>query len=298
MLGELYDRGVRAWTLRNPAAAVRGRRSLSADRALAREVDWPRIALIVGLPKSGTTWFAQLVAEAPGYAVRPYRDPDGCTLQHDVCDDVFGSLPADLLSILKVHTRPTEENRAVIERRAQRVVVMHRDLRDVVVSRYFHVLADQAHRHHVLYESTSVDEGLRHSIEVVADDYGSWVRGWRVVCAADRERYLELRYEDLKADPAGRLGEALAHWGIELPAAQREEMVAAVAARTRFGLDERSFRRGNLARKGIVGDWRNQFTPEHDALFAQLAGELLFELGYERDSAWVRASVSRSRTRG
>ena len=296
MLGELYDRAGMAWALHNPRVVRRRRRELAADRAVAREVDWPRIALIVGLPKSGTTWFAQLAAQVPGYSVLRYEDPDLCTLLHDVCDDVFESAPGDLLSILKLHTRPTAENRAVIERHAERVVVVYRDLRDVVVSRYFHVLAETAHRHHEQYHSSSPEEGLRHSIELVAEEYCEWIRGWRAICAADPDRYLELRYEDLRADPAGRLGQTLAHWGISLPAAQLEEMVTAVAARTKFGLDERSFRRGNLARKGIVGDWRNQFTPEHDQLFVERAGDLLVELGYENDTAWARSSAAAARS--
>ena len=37
--------------------------------------------------------------------------------------------------------------------------------------------------------------------------------------------------------------------------------------------------------KGIVGDWRNHFQPEHVRRFDEACGDLLSILGYERDAA-------------
>jgi hypothetical protein len=51
--------------------------------------------------------------------------------------------------------------------------------------------------------------------------------------------------------------------------------------RTRGEEDSTSF-----FRKGIAGDWRNVFTKQHKAIFKEYAGELLVELGYERDNDW------------
>lgn len=39
-------------------------------------------------------------------------------------------------------------------------------------------------------------------------------------------------------------------------------------------------------RKGVMGDWRNYFTPEHKRAFKEVAGQLLIELGYEKDLDW------------
>jgi sulfotransferase 6B1 len=39
-------------------------------------------------------------------------------------------------------------------------------------------------------------------------------------------------------------------------------------------------------RSGQVGGWRRYFKPEHVAAFKQVAGQLLIDLGYERDLAW------------
>ena len=42
-------------------------------------------------------------------------------------------------------------------------------------------------------------------------------------------------------------------------------------------------------RKGIVGDWKNHFTPASRAMFDEFAGEQLIKLGYETDNSWVQA---------
>jgi hypothetical protein len=39
-------------------------------------------------------------------------------------------------------------------------------------------------------------------------------------------------------------------------------------------------------RKGSAGDWRNHFTQEHATYFRAAYGDLLVQLGYERDHAW------------
>ena len=44
-------------------------------------------------------------------------------------------------------------------------------------------------------------------------------------------------------------------------------------------------------RKGQPGDWRNHFTPEHTARFAQEFGDLLITLGYEADASWYAPAM-------
>ena len=40
-------------------------------------------------------------------------------------------------------------------------------------------------------------------------------------------------------------------------------------------------------RKGIAGDWKNQFSLEAAQMFDQLAGETLVQWEYEQDRDWV-----------
>lgn len=39
-------------------------------------------------------------------------------------------------------------------------------------------------------------------------------------------------------------------------------------------------------RKGRIGDWKHEFTETHKEAFKKVAGELLIQLGYEKDNNW------------
>jgi sulfotransferase 6B1 len=39
-------------------------------------------------------------------------------------------------------------------------------------------------------------------------------------------------------------------------------------------------------RRGMIGDWKNYFSSDHTSMFKALAGQLLIDLGYEKDLDW------------
>src|SRR2546426_1625946 len=289
-----------------PANLVQsGRRFIGRPYRLARDVmerwldrhlnhskaSWPHhLIFIAGLPKSGTTWLAQLLDAVPGYRDRWPRDPDDCVFNHDLCEAAFASLPWDLYSVVKLHTRFTPTNLAVIEKFKVRTVVMYRDLRDQCVSWYFHVLYDSGHRHHQYYKEVSKEEGLSHCIEITLEHYVPWIHGWQPLVAQHPDRFLEVRYEDLQVDPVKVLTRVLEFYDIRLPEERIAEIVARTAAKTKFDLRANLRWRSGTARKGIVGDWRNHLTDRHVQRFKDVCGKFLVELGYEKDMSWTVVS--------
>jgi hypothetical protein len=283
----------RAWTSARTRTRLARRRS--RDVAIAHEHTWPTVIPVVSLPKAGGTWLTELLAEVPGYACRPYRDADGCTREHDVCPEVFESLPLDRLSVIKLHTRPSPDNVALLERLGLKAVVLHRDLRDQCVSRMYHVLADPYHRHHALYTELPRHEALSHSIDLMLDEYVPWVAGWRELTERSG-LFLELRYEDLRAAPAEALARVLGFFEIELPAGAPEAIVEHVRNRTRFGLSPRALAAGATARRGAVGDWRNHFGPQHVAQFRAGMREFSGASGSGAAAGTPRRRSARSRS--
>jgi hypothetical protein len=45
-------------------------------------------------------------------------------------------------------------------------------------------------------------------------------------------------------------------------------------------------RRSRTFRSGKTGGWKEHFTGEHKKLFKEIAGDLLIQLGYEKNNNW------------
>ena len=100
---------------------------------------------------------------------------------------------------------------------------------------------------------------------------------------------IEVRYEDLHCDTEGmrkRLYEFL-----EVDPELAEPL--GVNTRPGFGGQESP---NQFLRKGIVGDWRNYFTPRVQAIFNEQAGETLIGLGYVDSLDWLNQPPSHKRS--
>ncbi len=101
------------------------------------------------------------------------------------------------------------------------------------------------------------------------------------------ERYFELRYEDLLVRPGALFTEMVDFLGADPDAKLVAEMVGNTSFervsgdRTVGEEDPESF-----YRKGISGDWKNYFTGRDRKIYKQEAGEVLTQLGYEKDEDW------------
>ncbi len=248
------------------------------------------IIFIAGLPKSGTTWLRNMLARIPGYNVRPFHDPKGVTLDHDVCDSVFLSLPKNRYTVLKLHTKYSEENFKVIKKHVPKFIVTYRDLRDMCISRYFHIKADPKHRHHEFYNKASLEDGIMHCIRIIEDEYVSWVKDWIDISHKYKDMILTIKYEDLNRDPFHTLKKIMEFYNFDF----NDDFVSSLASsklkkEKNLAVElKKGFlgRLGSTARKGIIGDWKNYFNDNHKKKFKEIAGDLLIELGYEKDYNW------------
>jgi hypothetical protein len=98
---------------------------------------------------------------------------------------------------------------------------------------------------------------------------------------------LAIRYEDLVSDARAIVIRQMA----ELYARHCSGPVdtdACVLAMSAAIAPEKS----HTFRSGKKSGWRKEFTPEHRRLFDSVAGDLLIELGYERDHSWIDESMA------
>ncbi|MGI9050973.1 MAG: sulfotransferase family protein [Rubrobacteraceae bacterium] len=100
------------------------------------------------------------------------------------------------------------------------------------------------------------------------------------------DNYIELKYEDHLHRPE----EALERLFRFLEVDANPEVIQAVVEANRFekltGRSRGQESSGEFMRKGISGDWRETFTERDRRIFKEEAGELLVELGYEKDLSW------------
>lgn len=162
-----------------------------------------------------------------------------------------------------------------------------RDPRDVAVS-HVHYVAEMepGHIHHRYYQQLeNFDEQLSVSIlgipgeDAPFPDIGKRFTpytGW-----LQHPEVLTLRYEDFITGRDAELGKVLDHAlarGFELMVNRQtalETLAASIAPS-----------RSPTFRSGKIGGWRKSFNDKNKRLFKEIAGDLLIQLGYEKDDDW------------
>lgn len=261
-------------------------RAKVVTRGLKRKFMWRHLSgtlpiyLVPEFPKSGGTWFSQMLADC--LEVPFYRNWSSQKMAS---------------SVMSGHH--------LYDRRYKNVTVMFRDGRDIMVSAYYHFLfkndinaAFGVKRHRSYCDFADYDDirtNLPQFIEYMFTDFSKGKRhfSWSdfVDSWIDHVDYY-VTYRQLRTDPTATLQASVKRLtGQELS----HELVAAVVDKYSFkkqaARNEGSESKHSFVRKGIVGDWRNQFTPEAREVFAKHAGHQLIRLGFEENDAWVTEPV-------
>ncbi|WP_043551945.1 sulfotransferase domain-containing protein [Salinibacter ruber] len=248
------------------------------------------LLFVAGLPKSGTSWLESMLASYPGYeAVMPpravaYEQAHKGSHDFDLPEETFTQLRG-ALAVLKLHLPGSPHNVRLLREAEIPYVVLYRDLRDVAVSHYFYVRRTPWHPEYGDYCDLDVEDGLRHFSRTLLPEFADWMRSWRK--NRDRERSIEVRYEDLLDDTVREFRKVASHFSLDASSSTIEEIVDehrfenVSGGRARGEQDSDSF-----VRKGVSGDWKHHFTPELKNLFKTNAGQALIDFGYEVDHSW------------
>ncbi len=268
---------------------LRGKPLRLVQRAIAqRAYDYPhRNLLLIGQPKSGSTWLLRMVMETPGY-LKWVPETVKLGLPHDLRQEDFVPPPVGY-TITKSHTMATRENVNVVRATARPFVVLCRDPRDLAVSWAYYVgLPGRSHWGWPEAVELGVEERISFYIERVLPKQSQWALGWRR--AIDEElpagQGLFVRYEEMLADVRSVMARVAEHLALRWT----DEMLEAITQKHSF---ERATGRKpgegdgkQFNRKGISGDWRNHFSPEQIEAFKRVGGQRLIELGYESGLDW------------
>ncbi len=102
------------------------------------------------------------------------------------------------------------------------------------------------------------------------------------------DRYLEVRYETMRADPVAAVHTLFDFTGIEY----EQDLALAISRSTDLSSYGGAARRSGFRGMGETRPWAREFSVRDAVGFHRTAGNLLVELGYEPDRRWLWAQLS------
>lgn len=161
-----------------------------------------------------------------------------------------------------------------------------RDPRDVVVSHVFYVTEmESKHVHHAYYQSLqNFDERLKVSIlgrpdvEIefpnIADRFTPYLN-WLA-----HPEVLPIHFEDLIHNRTETLTHIMNHFLDKVPLQTSRQLILDSLESAINPTKSPTFRSGK------TGEWKKYFKDEHKSIFKEVAGDLIIELGYEKNNDW------------
>lgn len=251
--------------------------------------------VVVGYPKSGCTWTTRLVAELVGCPVAGFWQSDKKEIA------VEGAERVSPFRCYKSHHQRHELG-ADPAARADRVIYVLRDPRDIALSAASHFIFHRFGHHRVwehaarlrkLYAHTLYPFFVRRNFRLakmtgalLAGDPAvhNWVRvSWQEHLRPYAAAGVPIvRYEDLLGGPEVEAGKLLCHLGIE----RSPQEIAAAVHRQSFAQKKAALResgergKARFLRLGQSGQWREKMPRHLQARFTRELGAELVRWGY------------------
>tara|TARA_B100001123_G_scaffold40816_1_gene41976 strand:- start:816 stop:1742 length:927 start_codon:yes stop_codon:yes gene_type:complete len=175
----------------------------------------PHIIWCAGLPKSGTTLIEEILefygVSAKKSLLRLYDDSD-LDHVHGISEKLFSSFPKNKITYLKTHSHFSEKYINIATQYNSKIIISMRDIRDVMISRYYHIMNDKNSWQHNSIKNLNFNDGFIKSISEVYDNnpnakskkpieyFYNWILGWQNY-ARDNNNCLILWYEDYVKAP-------------------------------------------------------------------------------------------------
>lgn len=223
-----------------------------------------------GAFKSGSTWLYNILRDLTGFTAPPreYLNPTwkNPSLLPETIEPLLKVLKPSDGFIVKNHFDKPEHRAVLLKHPDVRVFDMTRDLRDVVVSAYYHVRRVDGFEGD--FETYYWGLG-RKIVRDVSRYHALWARPSKQIACAS--------YEGLHNDFETEVGRWLAFLNIHVPPekiAESKKATSLDSLRERYGEQNDS---DKFFRKGVVGDFQNHMTPKMLADLTDLERRAVWE---------------------
>ena len=255
-----------------------------------------KVIFVAGYPKSGTTWVENFISNLPGYSPRILGGSKEMIRHHHLPKSAFKKLQKFSYSSIKTHILPYSKNiNILLNHNINKIIVMYRDPRDIAISQYHHVLKTNpwlaTDKFYEDYTKINKHSAIQHSIDMVLFDYSSWVKGWLDIEKNHSEiECMTIKYEDLRSNPSETFKKILMFYGVDLndSAFNKTLMYSNKTASNNIFSTLSSLNPGTKSTKrtGKSGEWMTEMSSVHKKCFKDSVGDLLIELGYEKNRDW------------
>lgn len=213
---------------------------------------------ISALPKSGSTFLVNALAEVTGYQTF-FLGYHQLNEQDLYLPNLIDAWSMNVIS--HQHTRPSAPNLALMDQFAIRPVILTRNAYDATVSMTDHLERESPEtplfNAPADFMGRSRPERLDAVIDLALPWYIRFVADWSAAGAGTGRDCLWLRYEDLIADGAGAIGQILAFHGLAKDLAKDDAAIEDALIRAR---GERS-----RLNQGVAGRGAGELSPEQKA---------------------------------
>ncbi len=243
---------------------------------------------ICGLPKSGTTLIEQILDFLPYLridrsAFRTFPNKNNLNSLNFV--KYTNHFPKNKFSYVKTHL---EFNKNLVDHLKKNnffIIVSLRDLRDAMISRYYHILSDKKHWQHEIIKNESFEQGFINSLTKDKSrfknnsnfpeplvNYYYWVKNWK---AFNDECIKKVWFEDFKKSPLEFIEGILKFTNFKNFNSQiifegicnKNKNDKNVKLSTKL---KRKNKNVSTFRSGKVGEWKNLFTKKIEDEFNKI----------------------------
>ena len=273
---------------------------------IKKDVNWNKKCktghnlICFGLPKSGSTMIEQIYRDL-GYidlfntSIRKCIYLSGDNHPHEIHEGFFKYLPNNKGNFLKTHSHFKKFYIDLLEEFNFSAFVLVRDIRDMMLSRYYHIINDPFHSEHIKIKNLDFNKGFMESLMTIKSGdsfsqlkyFNNWIVDW-----TNLNKYPIIKFEDFKKNKYQFIKKVVKFSLIkDFNETQIEQIIKNLSISSKkdvpiskkikfFGKKKTTFRKGN------IGDWKNYFSSDHIKHFKNVAQESLEVLNYEKNSNW------------
>lgn len=231
---------------------------------------------VMTIPKSGTFLTAKAINLLTGYPI------GGSPMNHNLFNEDFLEKYVGIKTTahLVACFEPLRTNEAV------KKILVIRDLRDISISAVYWLRNNDWYSytidHTPFYQAGNFDDQLLYMINIPHEEFSIKSFANRAIAWMNTPGILTIKFEDLIGEKGGgsreKQMETLHKIAAHLDVTVSDEKVEQIA--------NQLWGKGGNFRKGLINQWKTDFTETHKSLFKEIMGEELIQLGYETSLDW------------